>query len=589
MKTLGLNISGYLSSAAIVENAIILAASCEERYSRQKRDRGFPAQAIRQALKQAALDVRDLDAVAVSWNPAHNLGRNWNLQGEANRVRAKYLAYVPNALAGLAGLAPSPTSAQQINGLNVVYVDHHLAHAASACYTSPFRRSAVVTIDAFGEDDSMVIGRFVDGRIELLEHTRYPHSVGSWYSYFTEFLGFQADSDEYKVMALGAYAKDDDVQRFKDRVRATFRVSDEHGKPCLELDLSLFDFYLFHRPRDFGPLERHLGMAPRNPADELLPVHFGLARAMQECYEEMVGAVMRRASTLTGEENVCLAGGCFMNSLANGKLALAARPFSGLHIPPYPDDSGGAIGAALYQNLNAKGRAHKVQRHNFFGPSEDSAQALSLVLSRKLGGRQVAKPARKIAELLAEGQIVGHVHGAMEFGQRALGNRSIFADASDPKVKDNVNATVKYREWFRPYAASILADQVHMVFDVPVGFRSDFMEKVCPVRPEWRERIAGLLHADGTVRVQTVERSTCPRLHGILTWFHRLTGIPLVLNTSFNMAGEPMVCTFVDAVRTFYSSGLDSLFLDDVWLQKPGASPFADGYEARLDPGWWDR
>ncbi len=585
MKTLGLNISGYLSSAALVENANILAASCEERYSRQKRDRGFPAQ----AMKQAGLEVRDLDAVAVSWNPAHNLGRNWNLLGEANRVRAKYLTYVPNALALLAGLSPSPTSTQQINGLDVVYVDHHLSHAASACYTGPFRRSAVVTIDAFGEDDSMVIGRFADGRIELLEHTRYPHSVGSWYSYFTEFLGFQPDVDEYKVMALGAYARDDDVQRFKDRIRATFRVSDDTGMPCFELELSLFDFYLFHRPRDFGPMARYLGLAARNSTDELLPVHFGLARAMQECYEELVFTVMRRARTLTGEENVCLAGGCFMNSLANGRLALAGEPFADLHIPPYPDDSGGAIGAALYHNLHAGGRAHKFLRHNFFGPTTDGTQALSLVLSRKLGGRQVAKPARRIAELVAEGQIVGHVHGPMEFGQRALGNRSIFADASDPKVRDNVNATVKYREWFRPYAASILADRVHEVFAVPRGFRSDYMEKVCPVRPEWRQRIAGLLHADGTVRVQTVERSAAPRLHGILTWFHRLRGIPLVLNTSFNMAGEPMVCSFVDAVRTFYSSGLDSLFLDDVWLQKSGASPFADHYETRLDPGRWDR
>ncbi len=567
MRTLGLNISGYIASAALVDGGEILAAGCEERYSRQKRDRGFPTRALRDALDRTGTKASDLDAIAVAWNPARNLRRNLNLLWEANSSRGKYLTYVPNNLATALDVEPDDQSVQEILGLRVTYLDHHLAHAASAAFTSPWEHGAVVTIDAFGEEDTLTIGTFRGGHIELTERVRFPHSVGSFYSFFTEFLGFQPDADEYKVMALAAYADPAEGARLLERVRRLYTLEVRNGRLCYELDLNRFEHYVFHRPRDYGPLAAAIELPARPAGAPLDGRHYALAWALQRSFEDTVFEVLRHARAVTGERFVALAGGCFMNSVANGKLELGQAPFDEVHIPPYPDDSGSAIGAALYLNLHDRGR-HRFHRHNFFGPVVDGAEAARSLARRKLPARQVADAPATLARLVADGAIVGYAAGAMEFGQRALGHRSIFADPRDPQVRDKVNEHVKRREWFRPYAASILAERVHEVFEAPPGFQSLFMEKVRPVRAAWRERIPGLLHADGTVRVHTIDQATNPRLHAILVAFERLTGVPLILNTSFNVAGMPIVCTADDALDCFFACGLDALVLDDHLVQK---------------------
>lgn len=569
MRTLGLNISGYISSAALVESGRIISAACEERFSRSKRDRSFPAQTIRWCLAQSRLSLDDVDRVAVAWNPSRNLSRSLGMLKEANRSRGLYLSYVPNELASQFGLVPEAQAAQQLLGRDIVYVDHHLAHAASACYSSPWEHGAVATVDAFGEEDAITLGRFQGGDIQVLQRVAFPHSMGSFYSYFTEFLGFQADADEYKVMALGAFADRDEAERLLDAVKSTYRMGSVEGRLDFQLDLSLFDFYLFHRPHDFTALARRLGFGPRHKDDPLEGRHYALAWALQQSFEDQMFTVMRHLKTLTGESHVAVAGGCFMNSVANGRLALARDLFESVHVPPYPDDSGTAMGAALLASGRALDEPRAASRHNFFGPTLTASLAAAALDRRKLGFEKLANKPEAIARRLEQGEILGYGYGAMEFGQRALGHRSIFADPRIPDIRDQINFHVKGREWFRPYAASILADQVSTVFDVPENFEALFMEKVAQVRPEWAEKIPGILHADGSVRLHTVDPETQPDLHAILRAFHDLTGVPLVLNTSFNVAGMPIVCTAEDAIGCFFACGLDSLVLDDLLVTKP--------------------
>lgn len=572
MKTLGLNISGYISSAALAEDGRIVAAACEERFSRIKRDRAFPYKASEYVLQQGGIALRDVDAVAVAWNPGHHLSRNLNLHAEANSVRAKHLTYVPNCLAAHFGTAETPQLVQEVLGNRIVYLDHHLAHAASCCFTSPWKSGAVVTVDAFGESDSITIGTFADNRIELRERTVFPHSPGSFYSYFTEFLGYRSDADEYKVMALGAYADVERGKRLARKVDRTFSVEVPGDRLRFELDLARFDHYLFHRARGFAPLAELLGMQPRRPGQPLEASHFALAWAVQRAFERIVGTILIHARRLTGETRVALAGGCFMNSVANGKLEGAEGGFEAVHIPPYPDDSGTAIGAALYVNLEGTDRPSQHYRHNFFGPQVKAEEAVRALTRRKIGFSRVDDVAGAVARAVADGEIVAYATGGMEFGQRALGHRSIFADPRDPRIRDKVNENIKNRELFRPYAASVLEEKVAAVFDVPRDFRAYFMEKVRGVRPEWADRIRGILHADNSVRLQTVDRETNPRLFEILSAFDALTGVPLMLNTSFNVSGMPIACDVDDAIGCFFASGIDSLFIDDVRISKSALS-----------------
>lgn len=579
MKVLGLNISGYISSAALVEDGTVLAATAEERFSRQKRDRSFPKRSIQYALETAGIRAEELDEVAIAWNPSRHLARGYDLQAESNATRAKYLSYVPKGLVAALGLEPRPETSQELSGLRVRYVDHHLAHAASSAFTSPWSRAAVVSVDAFGEENSLAISRLADGVITVLETVAFPHSVGSFYSYICEFLGFQADADEYKVMALGAFADPVQTAALHPRVEGLYRIGGAGGADSslgFELDLNRFDHYDFQRAHNFAPMEAALGMPARGADAPIGPEHYALAAALQLSFERIIDTILRHARALTGETVAALSGGCFMNSLANGKLELPsadgrAPAFDAVHVTGWPDDSGTAIGAALYAAVNGRGKAFAELRHSFFGPTILAKDVTESVARRKLVAlaRPAPDPARAVATAVASGAIVGYAAGRMEFGQRALGHRSIFADPRDPLIRDKVNAHVKRREAFRPYALSILAERIHEVFDAPAGYESWVMEKVRPVRAAWAERIKGVLHADGSVRLHTITEETNPELHAILLAFEGLTGMPLILNTSFNIAGMPMVCSADDAIDCFMQCGLDALVLGEHILWKP--------------------
>lgn len=568
MLALGLNVSGYITSAALVRDGEILAGVCEERLSRVKRDRAFPIRAARSCLEIAGAAPGDVDSVVVAWNPAHHMGRNLRMLHEANRSRARYLTYVPNELAALFGTDPGDRSTQELLGTRVTFLDHHLAHAASAAFTSPWSQGAVVTIDAFGEQDTMTIGRFAGNDIEIFERIRFPHSVGAFYSYVTEFLGFRADADEYKVMALGAFADEAQGEALRQRMSLLYTAEERDGRFHFELDLGRFDHYLFDRPHDFGPFASVVGMPPRAAGEPLTEEHYALAWALGRTFETIVERALAHARRRTGEPVAALAGGCFMNSVANGKLLGMEGAFDDVFIPPYPDDSGTAIGAALLATLEGTTLEHREYRHGFFGPSVSTTRAEEKLRYRKVGWEPVDAVGEEVAAAVARGELVGFAVGAMEFGQRALGHRSILADPRDPDVRAILNERVKNREFFRPYGVSILATHAEEVFDTGPAFRADFMERVRFVRPEWRDRIRGVVHADGSVRLHLVEHDSNPELFAVLEAFHRRTGVPLLVNTSFNVSGMPIVASEEHAIDCFFACGLDTLFVDRVCVRK---------------------
>ena len=382
-------------------------------------------------------------------------------------------------------------------------------------------------------------------------------------------------------MALGAYADPERGARLRERLARLYTVAAGGERFRFALDLRYFDHYQFDRAHDFGPLADALGVAPRTADEPLGDEHYAVAWALGRCFEEILRETLRHARAITGEDHVALAGGCFMNSVANGKLLDGGAPFSDVHVPPYPDDSGTAVGAALHATLGGRGRPHRPYRHNAFGPRIDPERAARALRYRKVPFARVADPAEAIAAAVAGGEVVAIAAGRMEFGPRALGQRSILADPRDPDVRRRLNEHVKNRQWFRPYGVSVLTEHAAAVFDCEAPFRADFMERVRPVRPEWADRIRGVTHADGSVRVHTVDDESAPGFAAVLRAFHRRTGVPLVVNTSFNVAGMPIVRGETDAIDCFFACGIDTLFLENVVVRKAAA---ATGVAPATDP-----
>lgn len=567
MKVLGICHDVLICSAALVEDGRVRVAIAEERLDRIKQSRVFPARAIAACLADAGLALGDLDEIAVAWNPvieAETLPAGY-LDGR--RWRAEHLMQVPARLLRLAGAGAAPLSSH--TGLwegapPVTYVEHYLAHVGNAAYLSPYEECAVLVLDGRGERKTGLLAEVRGTELVVHEEVDFPHSLGLFYGAVTEFLGFRPDSDEWKVMALAAYAESDN--RYLEPMRRLVRV-EPSGSFTLALDA--FEFFNHWHPRmTSARFEAELG-APRRPGEELTDRHRELAAALQRVFEEAVAEVLTRLHERTGLDRVVVSGGCFMNSVFNGKLT-ELTPFSDCYITSCPDDSGTSVGAALYLSALRRGeRPIEACRDNFWGlgfSDDDCRQAVER--TRLPNVRRVDDPGREAAADLAAGRLVGWFQGRSEFGQRALGHRSILADPRRAETKDVVNAAVKYRESFRPFAPAILAERAHEWFECPPGTRVPFMEKVLRFRPERRTAVPAVVHADGTGRLQTVDRDGSPRFRRLIESFDEATGVPLVLNTSFNLNGEPMVDSPEDAIRTFYSCGLEVLYLGDLRIHK---------------------
>jgi len=562
---LGLNSAGFNTSAALLRDGHIVAAVEEERLTREKKTRKFPSASIRWVMQQGGVTWADLAAVAIAWNPAINLEGHNAAQSARARYLGEILYSVPSHLISMRGDLVAEHCEQLLEFQNgpstrIVYVRHHLSHASSF-YFSPFADAAILTADAFGEKETTTFSTGAGKSLTPIWAQEFPHSLGGYYSTLTEYLGFEAQNDEWKVMGASSYG---DPERFLGKLRELVHLLPDGG---FELDLSYFNFYQFHRPLRYTPKMAQLLGLPPNPRGQTLDqAYYDLAAGAQALFEEVYLNLARQLYLRTRQKNLVVSGGSALNSVANGKI-LDRSGFSDVFIPPVPDDSGGALGAAYYVRHQVMGCERTgAMATNYLGPSYSDAEVLNTLEKYKVRHRRLSNVAAETAQMLSVGKIVGWFQGRLEFGDRALGNRSILADPRDESMKDKVNETVKYREPFRPFAPSILSEHVSEYF---IGATpTPYMEKVFPVVEGMRAKIPAVVHVDGSGRLQTVTRTQNALYYELIQEFKKITGIPVVLNTSFNLKGEPVVCSPTDALRTFFSSGLDALVLGPFVVEK---------------------
>ncbi|MBI2761109.1 MAG: carbamoyltransferase [Chloroflexi bacterium] len=563
---LGINCYLHDSSAALLQDGQIVFAAAEERYSRTKKDARFPCLAIRAALDHAGIGFGDLDAIAFGWNRAGPTQLHTLRAALTGRI-APSAAYVRGSLTGLVrelqqgnGLTSLEAAFGPVDRGRVFFIDHHEAHAWSAYAPSGFDDALVLVMDGRGAWQATTIFHGRDGALTPRRAIPWPNSLGGFYESFTDLLGFERHNDEWKVMGLAAYGKA--TESLQGIIRTGPRGYKVNGR--------LLNGRSFN---DISALVARFGPR-RNPERQITAADQDLAASVQEATERAIFALVREGIRLTGSRRLCLAGGVAMNSKANGKL-LASGLIDDIFVQPAATDDGTAIGAALGSYA---ARSMAVPRHEmhdvYLGSSFKRTEIETTLRTYKLPVAPVQDVAGITARLLARGHIVGWFQGRMEFGPRALGNRSILADPRDPAMKDRVNECVKFREGWRPFAPSCLAERMHEYFTP--AYPSPFMILTFDVLPEKRSVIPAVTHADNTARVQTVRRDVNPRYWDVISAFDTLTGVPVVMNTSFNLRGEPIVCTPKDAIRTFFSSGMDALVLGDFILIKPHVRPDLD-------------
>ena len=588
MRILGISAHYHDAAAALVVDGLPVCAVQEERLSRRKNDPSFPLASIDWCLEEAGLQPDELDAVVFYEKPMLKFERilTMALRGFP-RTAASFPRAMQNSLGGKLWVKGIIASQLGVPGKKILFSEHHQSHAAAAFFTSPTRHAAVLTADGVGEwaTLSVGIGRIDDaGRAELrpLREIRFPHSLGMFYSTFTAWLGFPVNEGEYKVMGLAAYGR----PVFAGELRKIVRRTPDGG---FALDLSYFDFHLAARRSFSRKLVDVFGPA-RDPWDPLdletdSGRHFAdVAASVQLVLEETLVEIARDLHRETGLADLCLGGGVALNGCANARL-LREAGFSRVFVPPAPGDAGCALGAALAADRLHFRRPHReVPDHPFWGPTADPDELArvaaedGLFLERIEGER--AQLARVAAEL-SSGRIVGFVEGAAEYGPRALGHRSILAAPRDAAMRDKLNRSIKFREEFRPFAPAVPVEAAARFFELPPGGArlGRFMSGVFPVRREWRERLAAVTHFDGTARVQTVDPAMAPRFHALLEEVGRQTGVPVLLNTSFNLAGEPIVTRAIEAYSTFRRSGIDLLACGPTLVRKTPAATMREGKE----------
>jgi carbamoyltransferase len=558
MITLGVNYSRmHDSSACVVRDGELLFAVAEERISRVKHDARFPSNAIQACLDFTRVRADQLDEICFGW-PSAGPGFRHDLKCfVSGKMPATYLNLLTTTTRFLSmwhQVGGTKRFTQQFGNIKspARFVDHHLAHALSAYAYSGFANAAVVVMDGRGAWEATSIWHGRDRRLDHVLTIPFPDSVGHFYSAFTEHLGFQPNSDEWKVMGLAPYGhRGVDLRAFIDFEAMPYRV---HSKRLFA-----------NGAGQFSELAVRIG-PPRIPESEIEERHKNIAYAVQEACEVAVMNVVRMAMEKTRCRNVCLAGGVALNSKANGKI-LASGLVEEIFVQPAASDDGVALGAALAPYLDGGGRLPKnPMRHVYLGLSFADDTIEAALKTYKLRFTRLSDPAKTAAELLTQGKILGWFQGRMEFGPRALGSRSILADPRDPQMNAKVNNAVKFREWWRPFAPSLKKEAAGDFLESAID--SPFMILTAQVRPEKRSVIPSVTHVDGSARPQTVEREINPLYWRLIDEFGKRTGVPVVMNTSFNLRGEAIVHTPTDALRTFFSSGMDALVIGSFLVEK---------------------
>jgi carbamoyltransferase len=553
--------SGYHDSACcLLRDGALVAAAQEERFSRVKNDRSIPRQAFRYCLEEAGIAISEVACVVYYEDPCLKLGRQiWmGMHPELPE---------PRRAAILARMVKSPPQRAIRRTLGydgpIETVDHHLSHAASSYYFSGFEEAAILTVDGVGDWPTTTYGWGRGGEIGRLEQVDFPDSLGFFYSAVTGYLGFEVNEGEYKVMGLAPYGE----PRYVDALRRLIEIG---AAGQYRLDMRYFAL-LTEDSMYSEELVRLLGRPPRQPESELSQFHMDVARSAQAVLEEVLLAKVRHLHAQVPSENLCLAGGVALNVVAN-RRCLAEGPFRRLFVQPAAGDAGGAVGAAAVAHVRLTGEAPPRRRlaHVYLGPATSREEALTVLASSSasfldFGGRE-EELLRYAVDRLLEGKVVGWSHGRMEFGPRALGARSILADPRRAGMRDRINAVVKMRESFRPFAPAVLAERAgeHFALDHPSPFMLETCQVVSPID------LASITHVDGSARVQTVTAETSPRFAALLAEFYRRTGCPILLNTSFNARGEPIVCSVLDAIFCFVRCSMEVLVVEDFVLEREG-------------------
>lgn len=578
MYILGINAYHADGSAVLIRDGQLVSAVEEERFRRVKHWAGFPSESIARCLEIGGISGADVSHVAVSRNPKANLFRKaafaisngMKLSNIVNRTRnLRKVHAVDEALAESLGV--ERTKLPRIH-----FVEHHPAHLASAFFVSPFNDAAICAIDGFGDFVSTSTALGQGNRIQLLDKITYPHSLGVLYTAITQYLGFPNYGDEFKVMGLAPYGAPEFVRELRNMVsletggkfkltRRFFRHWDEGVQMEWEGGSPTMD------PLYTSALESMLGPR-RMPGEPLTAQHESIARSLQDVYEECAFHVLNALWTRTKNDRLCLAGGCAMNSVANGKVR-DNTPFREVYIQPAAADSGTALGAAYQVWNEILGEPRRfVMSHAYWGTAYPNADVAQLVATRddsrwnySCEDLKEDDLCRAVATLISEGNVVGWYHGRMEWGARALGNRSILADARRADMRELINARIKFREKFRPFAPSILEEARDDYF---VGAATDpFMQQVYPVRPEKRDILPAITHVDGTGRLQTVDRESNPRYYRLIEAFAAISGVPVLLNTSFN-ENEPIVDTPEQALDCFFRTSMDAIVVNDTLIRR---------------------
>jgi len=571
MRILGFN-STHDASVALVRDGRVAWALEEERLSRRKHHYGFPDRALRFVLEAEGIHPGDLEHVAFYWDPYRGLLR-FGLHFLRGLPRSlHYVGFQPGIWRDFVRL---PALLRRRHGFRgrFHFVEHHRAHAYSTFCPSPFDRAAVLSVDGTGEWTTTLLARADERGIRPLARVGYPHSIGKVYEAVTQYLGFRPVSDEGKVMGLAPYGGPRYLEDFREIVRC------EDGR--LQIDTRYFR-YPYGAPEKFSPrFESRFGPR-RDEGEELNDRHRDVAFALQKRTEEVLLDLARALHARYPVDTLCLVGGVALNCVANGRV-LRESPFERVFVQPAAGDAGAALGAALAVHHDVTGELPRgVMPDACLGPDIDEALCESALRGAGLSYSRPADISRACARELASGRIVGWVQGRMEYGPRALGNRSIFADPRDPGMRDHLNERVKHREGFRPFAPAVLAERAPEYFLDAV--ESPYMLLSFDVRPEKREEIPAVVHVDGSARVQTVDRQRNPAFRRLIEAFAEETGVPVVLNTSFNRRGEPIVCTPQDAVRSFLAEEMDRLALGP-FLASRGRPAGSDAAAAAVTAG----
>jgi carbamoyltransferase len=571
---LGISCFYHDAAAALLRDGVVVAAAQEERFTRKKHDSNFPSRAIRYVLREGGVSPDSLDAVAFYDKPLLKF----------ERMLATYVATFPRSFHSFRKAMPvwlheklwvPSIIRKELKPYKgpIYFAEHHMSHAASCFLPSPFEEAAILTIDGVGEwaTASYGVGRGSD--ITLFKEIRFPHSLGLLYSAFTYYLGFKVNSAEYKVMGLAPYGR---PVHF-DRIMREMVHANEDGSFKLDMRYFSYDHGL---TMTNGAFDDFFGGPPRKPETWMNEREFDIAASVQKVCEEIVLRMARHLHRETGLTKLCMAGGVALNCVANGRV-VRETPMKELWVQPAAGDAGGAVGVAhyVYNTLEKQPRVGS-WTHAYLGPSFSDAE-----IARYLDGAGAKYETRgdcdlvgRTARLLSEGHVVGWFQGRMEFGPRALGGRSILADPRDPKMRDTLNMKIKFREGFRPFAPSVLADKASEWFEI--GCDSPYMLLVAQVR-EGRRVIPSVTHVDNSARLQTVTREEAPLYYALIAEFGRITGVPVVINTSFNVRGEPIVCTPHDAYLCFMRTNMDHLVLGHHLLAKTEQPPLPEDVDWR--------